>query len=231
MKIKGTTSKGLHFDKCCQRHDSIQHLEDYDHHLGVIILDNTNARESVSCDSDYSCLASGKPPQMRVTLRETALTSQRTFFNVERNRNALQSIKDTEVVAHEDNNNESTSESEYEQQKTIKVPQKRIISMCQDTSRDMENLEQLPVTRKCRSLPLISHHTTAWACLENLTHRVTYSHISDPDVMERKKRLNGNRSFEQHRNELVSNRAAVHIADVVADKEAHCRQVGPPPTS
>ncbi|XP_018338322.1 PREDICTED: uncharacterized protein LOC108746202 isoform X1 [Trachymyrmex septentrionalis] len=79
----------------------------------------------------------------QLSFLDNFIKRRRTFFNVERNRNALQFIKDTEAVIHEDNNNESTSESEYEQQNTIKVPQKRIINMCQDTSRDMENLEQV----------------------------------------------------------------------------------------
>jgi len=47
MKIRGTTSKSLHFDKCCQHHDSVQHLEGYDiHHLSI--LDNTNAGNTVT---------------------------------------------------------------------------------------------------------------------------------------------------------------------------------------
>jgi len=46
MKIRGTTFKSHHFDKCCQRHDSVQHLEGYDHHLDI--LDDINVGSTVN---------------------------------------------------------------------------------------------------------------------------------------------------------------------------------------
>jgi len=49
MKIRETTSKGLHFDKCCQRHNPVQRLEDYNHHLSI--LDNTNIGRILSFSS------------------------------------------------------------------------------------------------------------------------------------------------------------------------------------
>ena len=43
-------------------------------------------------------------------------------------------------------------------------------------------------------------------------------------TIERKKRLTNNRRSNNIETNLVSNRVAVHIADVVADKEAHRRR-------
>ncbi|EGI62986.1 hypothetical protein G5I_08615 [Acromyrmex echinatior] len=47
------------------------------------------------------------------------------------------------------------------------------------------------------------------------------------DVIERKKRLTGNCRSSNIETNLVSNRAEVHIADVVADKEARRRHSYP----
>ena len=70
-----------------------------------------------------------------------------TFSNIERKKNILQSIKNTEAETHEKNsNNESTDESNCEQQDAIKISQKRNINACQDACQDVfqdtENLEQ-----------------------------------------------------------------------------------------
>jgi len=47
-KNKKNNSKGLHFDKCCQRHKPVQCLEDYDHHLSIL---DTNVGGTVTFKS------------------------------------------------------------------------------------------------------------------------------------------------------------------------------------
>ncbi|XP_032689570.1 uncharacterized protein LOC116852899 [Odontomachus brunneus] len=92
----------------------------------------------------------------QLSFLDNFIKRRRTFSNVEKKKNILQIIKNSEAInsiTHDKkSNNESTDESDSEQQDTIKVPQKRNISACQDVSQDKENIEQDYNRRKKRKI-------------------------------------------------------------------------------
>ncbi|KYN14662.1 hypothetical protein ALC57_13076 [Trachymyrmex cornetzi] len=75
-------------------------------------------------------------------LLSCATEKLRTFSNIERKKNTLQSLKDTEAIHEKDNNNGSAEKLASERQDTIKVSQKRNISACLDAVQDTANVQQ-----------------------------------------------------------------------------------------